>query len=129
MRGALQQEVEKGVLDVETKRFSGIDHFEPGYIDRGNEVIVGLQTDAPLKRIMNPLRRHALCQAALQQYGYALDEEMENPSRNTAKRKMRACLTYTRRVCAQRAVCGACDGPAGRIWPRGASLAITAAWR
>lgn len=73
----LQQELEKGVLDVETRRFSGIDHFEPGYIDRDNEVIVGLQTDAPLKRIVNPYGGMRCAKAALQQYGYALDEEME----------------------------------------------------
>ena len=42
-----------GVLDVETGRISGICNFEPGYIDRENEVIVGLQTDAPLKRMVN----------------------------------------------------------------------------
>lgn len=74
----LQQELEKGVLDVETKRFSGIDSFEPGYIDRDNEVIVGLQTDAPLKRIVNPYGGMRCAKASLEQYGYALDEEMEH---------------------------------------------------
>ena len=74
----LKQELEKGVLDVETKRFSGIDNFEPGYIDRDNEVIVGLQTDAPLKRIVNPYGGMRCAKASLEQYGYALDEEMEH---------------------------------------------------
>ena len=74
----LQQELEKGVLDVETKRFSGIDNFEPGYIDRDNEVIVGLQTDAPLKRIVNPYGGMRCAKASLEQYGSALDEEMEH---------------------------------------------------
>jgi formate C-acetyltransferase len=51
----LKQEQENGgVLDIETSTFSGITNFEPGYIDKYNEVIVGLQTDAPLKRIINP---------------------------------------------------------------------------
>ncbi len=50
----LKKELENGILDVETKRVSGINNFEPGYIDKENEVIVGLQTDAPLKRIVNP---------------------------------------------------------------------------
>ena len=60
-----------GVLDVETKIISGIDNFAPGYIDKENEVIVGLQTDAPLKAHRQPLRRHAHGQvAALEQYGY-----------------------------------------------------------
>ena len=48
------EEVQKGIIDVETHAVSGIDNFAPGYIDRDNEVIVGLQTDAPLKRIVNP---------------------------------------------------------------------------
>ena len=47
------EELKKGIIDVETHVVSGIDNFEPGYIDRDNEVIVGLQTDAPLKRIVN----------------------------------------------------------------------------
>jgi formate C-acetyltransferase len=45
----LNEELKKGVLDVETNKVSGICNFEPGYIDRENEVIVGLQTDAPLR--------------------------------------------------------------------------------
>ena len=47
------EELRKGILDVETDAISGINNFAPGYIDRDNEVIVGLQTDAPLKRIVN----------------------------------------------------------------------------
>ena len=39
---------------METHAVSGIDNFAPGYIDKDNEVVVGLQTDAPLKRIVNP---------------------------------------------------------------------------
>ncbi|WP_276327826.1 pyruvate formate lyase family protein, partial [Clostridium beijerinckii] len=46
------EEVKKGIIDVANDRVSGIDNYEPGYIDKDNEVIVGLQTDAPLKRIV-----------------------------------------------------------------------------
>ena len=46
-------EREKGVYDAETKLPQGIDVYGPGYIDKENEVIVGLQTDAPLKRGMS----------------------------------------------------------------------------
>ena len=38
------EEIKKGIIDVETNEISGIDNFAPGYIDRENEVIVGLQT-------------------------------------------------------------------------------------
>ena len=41
----LKKEAISGVLDVETDIIAGIDNFEPGYIDRKNEVILGLQTD------------------------------------------------------------------------------------
>ena len=71
----LLEELSKGILDVELDRFSGIDNFEPGYIDRENEVIVGLQTDAPLKRIVNPYGGTRMVQSALEKYGYHLDPE------------------------------------------------------
>ena len=50
----IQEEVRTRTIKVDMERFSGIDNFEPGFIDREREVIVGLQTDEPLKRIMNP---------------------------------------------------------------------------
>ena len=71
------EEVQKGIIDVETHAVSGIDNFAPGYIDRDNEVIVGLQTDAPLKRIVNPFGGIRNATSALEQYGYQLDPEIE----------------------------------------------------
>ena len=56
---------------------SGIDNYAPGYIDRENEVIVGLQTDAPLKRIVNLYGGTRMAKSALEQYGYQLDPEIE----------------------------------------------------
>ena len=50
----LKEELEKKVLDIDIDNMSGINSFDSGYIDKANEVIVGLQTDAPLKRIVNP---------------------------------------------------------------------------
>lgn len=74
----LQKEMKKGgVLDVETDRISGINNFEPGYIDRENEVIVGLQTDAPLKRMVNLYGGMRMAEQSLQQYGYKLNPEIE----------------------------------------------------
>ena len=71
------EELKNGVLDVETDIISGIDNFEPGYIDRDNEVIVGLQTDAPLKRIVNLYGGLRTAKSALQQYGYQLNPEID----------------------------------------------------
>ena len=74
----LSREAISGVLDVETFIMSGIDNFEPGYIDRSNEVIVGLQTDEPLKRIVNPYGGLRMVKSALNSYGYSLDKELES---------------------------------------------------
>lgn len=70
------EEIKQGVMDVETNKVSGIDNFEPGYIDQENEVIVGLQTDAPLKRIVNLYGGTRMATKALEQYGFELDPEI-----------------------------------------------------
>lgn len=70
------QEVKKGILDVDTETISGINSFKPGYIDRENEVIVGLQTDAPLKRITNPFGGIRMAEQSLKEYGYKISDEM-----------------------------------------------------
>ena len=71
------EEIKKGIIDVEVNAVSGINNFAPGYIDRENEVIVGLQTDAPLKRIVNPFGGMRNAESALEQYGYKLNPEIE----------------------------------------------------
>ena len=73
----LAKEAISGVLDVETFIMSGIDNFEPGYISKGNEVIVGLQTDEPLKRIVNPYGGLRMVKKSLDSYGFHLDKELE----------------------------------------------------
>ena len=73
----LKKESISGILDVETYRVSGIDSFEPGYIDRHNEVIVGLQTDEPLKRIINPYVGLKMINSTLESHGYSLDKDLE----------------------------------------------------
>jgi formate C-acetyltransferase len=70
------EEIKKGVIDVATDRVSGIDSYEAGYIDRENEVIVGLQTDAPLKRIVNPYGGWRMVEQSLEAYGYEIDKEI-----------------------------------------------------
>lgn len=74
----LAKESISGVLDVDTFNMSGIDSFDPGYIDRSNEVIVGLQTDAPLKRIVNPYGGIRMVDKALEAYGFHLSKELED---------------------------------------------------
>ncbi len=73
----IKEEINKGIIDVEVNAVAGINNFAPGYIDRDNEVIVGLQTDAPLKRIVNPFGGMRNAESALEQYGYHLNPEIE----------------------------------------------------
>ncbi|MBE6067088.1 MAG: formate C-acetyltransferase [Clostridium lundense] len=74
----LIEEIEKGLLDVDTKTVAGINNFAPGYIDKENELIVGLQTDAPLKRMVNPFGGIRMAEQSLNEYGYEVDPEMHN---------------------------------------------------
>lgn len=66
-------EREKGVYDAETRLPQSIDTYGAGYIDKDSEVIVGLQTDAPLKRGIFPKGGIRMVEKALQSYGYELD--------------------------------------------------------
>ena len=69
----LQEELKKGVLDIEVNKMSGINAFEAGYIDKDNEVIAGLQTDEPLKRIVNPYGGIRMVYSELEAYGYEMN--------------------------------------------------------
>lgn len=73
----LKEELQKHVLDIEVNEVSGINNFKPGYIDKENEVIVGLQTDKPLKRIVNPYGGIRMVYSELDAYGYKLNPEIE----------------------------------------------------
>ena len=73
----LKEELKKHVLDIDVDHVSGIDNYEAGYIDKDNEVIVGLQTDAPLKRIVNPYGGIRMVYQELEAYGYKLNPEID----------------------------------------------------
>lgn len=70
------QERAKGVYDVDATTPSTITAHAPGYIDRENELIVGLQTDAPLKRAIMPNGGWRMVEGALRTYGYEPDPQI-----------------------------------------------------
>lgn len=65
-----------GTLDVDTKTITAIDAYKPGYIDKELEQIVGLQTDAPLKRAIMPYGGIRMVENSCKAYGYELDPEV-----------------------------------------------------
>ncbi len=73
----LKQEQKLGVLDIEMDAVSGVNNFKPGYILKDKESIVGLQTDAPLKRIINPYGGIKLASKILEVYGRKMKPEFE----------------------------------------------------
>ena len=73
----LKKELELGVLDIDTEHVSGINNYDVGYIDKENEVIVGLQTDKPLKRIVNPFGGIRMVYNSLDAYGYKLNKDID----------------------------------------------------
>ena len=66
-----------GVLDINTKTFSGINNFKPTYIDKKLELIYGFQGDKPLQRIMNPYGGLRMVEKSLKAYGYKMPEHLK----------------------------------------------------
>ena len=75
--GLINEEILSGKVDIDTSRFSGINSFEPGYVDKENEVIVGLQSDEPLKRIVNPYGGYRMVKDSLNAYNSQMDDSLE----------------------------------------------------
>lgn len=69
----INNEISQNYRNADTSRFSSIDGFDAGYIDRDNEVIVGLQTDEVLKRIVNPYGGYRMVEQSLDAYGQEMD--------------------------------------------------------
>ncbi len=67
-----------GVLDIDTDTVSSLTNYAPGYIDKPNELIVGLQTNRPLKRGVNPFGGIRMARQACEAYGYKLSRKIED---------------------------------------------------
>ena len=72
-----QEQAKGGVLDIDVETVSSLTTYKPGYINRELELIVGLQTDAPLKRGINPFGGINMTRKACKAYGYTLSPKVE----------------------------------------------------
>ena len=70
-----------GVLDIDTATVSSLTSYAPGYIDKANEIIVGMQTNRPLKRGVNPFGGMRMARQACEAYGYKLSRKVEEEFR------------------------------------------------
>ena len=77
-QGAKEERQRNGVRSVDTDVVSGINSFEAGYIDRENEVIVGLQTDELLKRAMKPFGGFKVVEKALSEHGLKPNDQLSD---------------------------------------------------
>ena len=66
-----------GVLDIDTRTVTSLTSYKPGYLDKEQEIIVGLQTDRPLRRGINPFGGLNMTRKACEAYGYQLSPEVE----------------------------------------------------
>ncbi|ADO83942.1 formate C-acetyltransferase [Ilyobacter polytropus] len=68
----------KGVVDINTDTVSSLLTYDAGYLDKDKEIIVGIQTDKPLKRGVNPFGGIKMTRQAVEAYGYELDQKIED---------------------------------------------------
>ncbi|MCQ4763835.1 formate C-acetyltransferase [Cloacibacillus evryensis] len=66
-----------GVLDIDTQTVTSLTNYRAGYLDKEREIIVGLQTDRPLRRGVNPFGGIAMTRKACESYGYSLSDKVE----------------------------------------------------
>ena len=73
----IKDEIKTGKVDIDVDKFSSIDGYDAGYLDKSSELIVGYQTDFPLKRIVNPYGGYRMVTDSLDAYGFEMNKELE----------------------------------------------------
>ncbi len=91
-----------GVLDIDTATVSSLTNYAPGYIDKDNELIVGLQTNRPLKRGVNPFGGMRMARQACEAYGYKVGDEIEQEFRYRTTHNDGVFRAYTNEMRAAR---------------------------
>ncbi|HML36595.1 MAG TPA: formate C-acetyltransferase [Bacillota bacterium] len=98
-----------GVLDIDTQTVSSLTSYRPGYLDKGREIIVGLQTDRPLKRGVNPFGGVNMTRHACEAYGYELSQKVEDEFQYRTTHNDGVFRVYTDEIKAARR-CGVITG-------------------
>jgi formate C-acetyltransferase len=91
-----------GVLSVDTMTVSSLKSYAPGYLDRDKEIIVGLQTDSPLKRGVHPFGGVNMARKACEAYGYKLSDKVESEFRYRTTHNEGVFRVYTDEIKAAR---------------------------
>ena len=92
----LKEEIAKGgVLDIDVENVSTLTSHAPGYLDKDTDIIVGLQTDAPLRRGINPFGGMRMVRSACDAYGYKLSEKIEEEFKYTKTHNDGVFSVYT----------------------------------
>ncbi len=92
----LVEEIEKGgVLKIDTDHVSSILSHKPGYVIKSKDIILGLQTDEPLKRAVNPFAGYRNAVQACQAYGYEIGENVHNEFRYRTTHNTGVFRAYT----------------------------------
>ena len=113
----LAEERDKGgVRNVDTGTVITITAFGPGYLDKENEIIVGLQTDEPLKRACNPFGGMRMVREGVQAYGYEVSQNRGGVWYHKTHNDGVFSAWYQRRARARTSACS--HRPAGRLRPR-----------
>ena len=84
-----------GVLDIDTERVSSLLTYEPGYVIKEDDLIVGLQTDEPLKRAVNPFAGYRNAVQACKAYGYEIGEHIKDEFRYRTTHNTGVFRVYT----------------------------------
>ena len=103
------EQVFGGVLDIDTYTVSSLTSYHPGYLDKDKEIIVGLQTDRPLKRGVNPFGGVNMTRKACEAYGYKLSDKVENEFKYRTTHNEGVFRAYTDEIKAARH-CGIITG-------------------
>lgn len=95
----IKKEVTENYRNADTTRFSSIDGYDAGYIDKDNEIIFGLQTDEPLKRIVNPYGGYRMVEQSLEAYGQKMDPVLEKTFKEFRKTHNQGVFdAYTKQI-------------------------------